>query len=72
VQTSSGEGFAVERLIVHSRIIGEDVTVGVVTVRAATMRAEEGEGLRRRWGDEGLAEVASSARLSKEECTHDA
>ena len=56
----------------HGRIIGEDVAVRVVTVLATTMGAEEGEGLRRRRGDEGLAEKAESTRLSKMECTHNA
>lgn len=56
----------------HSGFIGEDVAVVVVTVPATTMRAKEGERLFRRRGDEGLAEKAESARLSKEECTHDA
>ncbi len=48
MHTSSGEGFAVESLIMHGGIIGEDVAARVVTVPAATVRAEEGEGLRRR------------------------
>ena len=56
----------------HSGFIGEDVAVVVVTVPATTMRAKEGERLFRRRGNEGLAEKAESARLSKEECTHDA
>lgn len=72
MRTSSGEGFAVEILVMHSGFIGEDVAVVVVTVPATTMRAKEGERLFRRRGDEGLAEKAESARLSKEECTHDA
>lgn len=72
MHTSSGEGFAVEVLVMHSRFIGEDVAVLVVTVPATTMRAEEGERLFRWRGNEGLAEKAESARLAKEECTHDA
>lgn len=56
----------------HSGFIGVDVAVRVVTVPATTMRAEEGERLFRRRGYEGLAEKAEGARLSKEECTHDA
>jgi len=70
VHTSSGEGFAVERLVMHRRIIGKDVTIRVVAVPAATMRAEEIVRLRGRRRDGGLAEKAESAMMSEEESTH--
>jgi hypothetical protein len=63
-RTSASERSTVQGLVVHGRIIGENVAIRVVVVPAGTMRAEKGEWLRR-WGRDGrLAEEAESARWS--------
>lgn len=49
IRTSPSERSTVQGLIVHGRIIGEDVAVRVIVVPAGAMRAEKGEWLRR-WG----------------------
>lgn len=48
-RTSPSERSTVQGLVVHGRIIGEDVAVRVIVVPAGAMRAEKGEWLRR-WG----------------------
>jgi hypothetical protein len=47
-RTSAGERSSVQGLVVHGRIIGENVSVRVIMVPACTMRAEKGEWLSRR------------------------
>jgi len=41
-RTPTSERSAVQGLIVHGRIIGEDVAVGVIMIPAGTVRAAEG------------------------------